>query len=170
MRLRDLLDYIQPTDYIVSTEKYSSEYETPVLTAGNSFILGKTNETTGIYHASEQMPIILFDDFTTSTKWVDFNFKVKSSACKILIPKKGVNLKYVFYAMQKIRFDSSQHMRYWISKYSKIDIRYPDFEKQKQIVDIIDKINNAINLERIQIFSLDAMIKSRFNEIGGSPC
>ncbi|WP_259301675.1 hypothetical protein [Phocaeicola plebeius] len=51
------------------------------MTAGKSFIIGYTNETTGIY---SNLPCIIFDDFTTDSKLVNFPFKVKSSAMKIL--------------------------------------------------------------------------------------
>lgn len=82
--LYTVLDYEQPTKYIVKNAKYDDNFNIPVLTAGQSFILGHTNETTGIYEASKENPVIIFDDFTTSFHWVDFNFKVKSSAMKML--------------------------------------------------------------------------------------
>lgn len=167
MKLEELLNYVQPTEYIVTTENYSDRFETPVLTAGKTFVLGKTNEREGIYPASKQEPVILFDDFTTASQWVDFPFKVKSSACKILTPKKDVNLKYVYYAMKSIRFNASQHMRYWISKYSKKEIRYPDSHKQVLIVESLDKITNEIKNENRLLSMLDSLIKSRFNEMFG---
>lgn len=168
MKLEELLNYVQPTEYIVTTENYSDRFETPVLTAGKTFVLGKTNEREGIYPASKQEPVILFDDFTTASQWVDFPFKVKSSACKILIPKKDVNLKYVYYAMKSIRFNASQHMRYWISKYSKKEIRYPDSHKQALIVESLDKITNEIKNENRLLSTLDSLIKSRFIELFGN--
>ena len=95
-KLEDLLDYIQPTNFIVNSTDYDDTYKTPVLTAGKTFILGYTNETTGIF--KDKLPVIIFDDFTTSTKYVDFPFKVKSSAMKILhIDPKKANIKYIHY-------------------------------------------------------------------------
>lgn len=96
IKLEDVLDYEQPTKYIVESENYDESYKTPVLTAGKSFILGYTNETKGIY--TDNLPVIIFDDFTTATKYVDFPFKVKSSAMKILKEKKELaNIKYLYY-------------------------------------------------------------------------
>ena len=118
VKLSEMLDYIQPQPYIVSSENYSDEFKIPVLTAGKSFVLGKTNESAGIYDANKEKPIILFDDFTTTSKWVDFPFKVKSSACKILVSKGKANVKYAYYGMQWLSFDATQHKRYWISQYS----------------------------------------------------
>ncbi len=116
--LGELLSYEQPTPYIVESTEYSEKYETPVLTAGKSFILGYTNEKHGVY---ESLPVIIFDDFTTASRYVNFRFKVKSSAMKILTPNiELVDPKFFYYRMQIIRFDSSTHKRYWIQQYSKI--------------------------------------------------
>ncbi len=137
VELGDVLEYEQPTEYIVSSTDYRDEYPTPVLTAGKSFILGYTNEKEGIFH--EGLPVIIFDDFTTATKFVDFSFKVKSSAMKILRTKKGVaNIRYVYHAMQNITFTPNEHKRFWISEYSKIRIPLPPLEIQQQVVAELD--------------------------------
>ena len=96
--LGDYADYEQPTKYRVKSKFYNNEYQTPVLTAGKTFLLGYTDETNGIYKASEN-PVIIFDDFTTANKWVDFDFKVKSSAMKMITSKDESKalLKYIYY-------------------------------------------------------------------------
>ena len=105
--LDDLLNYEQPTAYIVESTDYNDNYRTPVLTAGKSFIIGYTNETSGIY---KSLPVIIFDDFTTSSQYVNFPFKVKSSAMKILSPNTELVLpKFIYYRMQIIQFDHSTH-------------------------------------------------------------
>lgn len=137
--LNTLVDYIQPTKYIVKSTKYNDEYDIPVLTPGQTFILGYTNEKEGIYNADKENPIILFDDFTTAFRWINFKFKVKSSAVKILIPKNNnINFRYIFYTMQTIKFDNTQHNRQWISKYSILKIPVPPIEVQNEIVRILD--------------------------------
>lgn len=160
-KFEDALDYIQPTKFIVHSDQYSNEYKTPVLTAGNSFVLGYTDEFDGIYAASKEKPIILFDDFTTAVQWVDFNFKVKSSACKILVPKNGYILKYLFYAMKSLNFDNSQHKRYWISEYSQ-RLFNDHGTKNSEIVKELDAIHKALEIEKERLLSLDELIKSRF--------
>ena len=134
--LGELLPYEQPADYIVESTDYDDSYKTPVLTAGKSFIIGYTNETKGIY---TKLPVIIFDDFTTSSKYVDFPFKVKSSAMKILsVNSEIADLKYLFYKMQTIQFDSANHKRYWISEYSKIKLDLPTLAEQQRIVNRIE--------------------------------
>lgn len=147
IRLEDLLEYEQPTKYIVKSTKYNDDFNTPVLTAGQSFILGYTQEDFGIYEASVEKPVIIFDDFTTSFHWVDFNFKVKSSAMKILKPKSNeVNFRYIYYAMSVIKFIPQNHSRHWISVYSKFSIPIPSLEIQNDIVNMLDKFEKQIKL------------------------
>lgn len=137
--LGELLDYEQPGKYLVASTAYDNSYWTPVLTAGQTFILGYTDETSGIYPASPQEPVIIFDDFTTAFKWVDFPFKAKSSAMKMLTLKAGAldSLKYVFFAMQMIAYTPQDHARQWIGTYSKFLIPVP-LEVQRQIVKVLD--------------------------------
>ena len=138
--LGELLDYEQPSKYIVKSTDYDDSYSIPVLTAGQSFILGYTNETKGIHKASKDNPVIIFDDFTTSFHWVDFDFKVKSSAMKMLRPKiTDINFKFIYYAMCCIGFSPSQHNRHWIALYSKFEIPVPPIEVQEEIVKILDR-------------------------------
>jgi len=144
VELSEVLDYEQPTKYIVSSENYSNEYKIPVLTAGKSFILGYTNETNGIFE--KDLPVIIFDDFTTAIKFVDFPFKVKSSAMKILHAKKEkADIRFLFYMMQQIKFSSGTHKRYWISEYSKIKIPLPSVEVQREIVKEIEGYKKVID-------------------------
>lgn len=139
-QLGDFLSYEQPTKYIVKSTEYDDTYNVPVLTAGQSFILGYTNEVIGIFKASKDNPVIIFDDFTTSFHWVDFDFKVKSSAMKMLRPKRNdISFRYIYYAMTCIGFVPSEHSRHWISQYSKFTIPVPPIEVQEEIVKILDR-------------------------------
>lgn len=149
----DLLDFEQPTKYIVKSTKYSDDYKTPVLTAGKSFIKGFTNETDGIF---DVLPTIIFDDFTTATQYVDFAFKVKSSAMKILVPtSKLVNMKFVYNCIQVNQVRNDTHKRYWISVYAKKKILLPPLVEQNAILAKTDEIlsdleNGIANFKKAQ--------------------
>ena len=136
------MDYEQPQAYIVESTDYSELYDIPVLTAGKSFIIGHTNEQDGV---CRDIPVIIFDDFTTDSKYVDFPFKVKSSAMKILHVKRGINVKYVAYFMSVTRLIGETHKRYWISEYSKVIIPLPPKEEQDKIVDMIELLSNSLD-------------------------
>lgn len=139
----DLLDYEQPSQYIVSSTEYNDQYETPVLTAGKTFIKGYTNEKHGIF---TNLPTIIFDDFTTASQYVNFPFKVKSSAMKILTPKsKLVNLPFTFYALQVHKTRSDTHKRYWISTSSKQEFLLPPLPIQRAIVAKIEQLFSSLD-------------------------
>ena len=141
--LGELLQYEQPTAYIVESTDYNDNYKTPVLTAGKTFILGYTNEKQGIFDA---LPAIIFDDFTTASQYVNFKFKVKSSAMKILTANAELVLpKFIFYRMQIIKFDASTHKRYWIQHYSKIKVKIPPLPDQERIVSRIEELFSQLD-------------------------
>jgi len=141
-------DYEQPTKYRVKSKEYHDDFDTPVLTAGKTFILGYTDETDGIYKGAEKS-VIIFDDFTTANKWVDFDFKVKSSAMKLITSKdeSKLLLRYIYHWMNTLPSGlvDSDHKRQWISNYAnkKIPIPCPDnleksLKTQKEIVRVLD--------------------------------
>lgn len=169
--LGELLPFEQPTAYIVKSTDYCDAYATPVLTAGKSFILGKTNETDGIF---DQLPVIIFDDFTTATQFVNFRFKVKSSAMKILhINTDLVIPKYIFYRLQIIQFDHSTHKRYWIQSYSKIKVLIPPLDEQFRIVarieELFSELDKAVDTlkttkEQLEVYR-QAVLKEIFDSV-----
>lgn len=151
-KLGEVLDYEQPTKYIVKNANYDNNYKIPVLTAGKSFILGYTNEEFGIFDA-EKNPVIIFDDFTTAKQFVNFKFKVKSSAMKILKIKNDIaDIRFVFALMQNIKFSlGEEHKRFWISEYSNIKIQLPSLPEQKKIADFLSSLDNLIQSKQDEI-------------------
>lgn len=139
VKIGSVVNYEQPSKYLVKKADYKEEYSTPVLTAGQTFILGYTNEMNGIYNASKDSPVIIFDDFTGAFKWVDFPFKVKSSAIKFLkANEKIAMLRYIFHVMGNINLTSTEHKRLWIGIYSELQIPLPALPVQREIVRILD--------------------------------
>lgn len=149
-QVKDLLDYEQPTKYLVNNTNYINK-GIPVLTANKSFILGYTNEQEGIYRNT---PVIIFDDFTTDSKYVDFAFKVKSSAIKILSSKGANDIRFSHALFHTITFDASQHKRYYISTYQNISIKVPTLPEQQKIADCLSSLDDLINAENEQLDAL----------------
>ena len=149
-KLGEILKYEQPGPYIVESTDYDDRYDTPVLTAGQSFILGYTDETKGIKNASSEKPVIIFDDFTTSSHYVDFPFKVKSSAMKLLTLQDDTDDIYcVNNILQNVDYVPASHERHWISIFSDFDVLIPsNKDEQSKIGDYFRNLDNLITLHQ----------------------
>jgi type I restriction enzyme, S subunit len=163
VELGKLLDYKQPTPYLVKSTEYSNEYPTPVLTAGKTFILGYSNEDFGIFR--EALPAIIFDDFTTASKFVDFPFKAKSSAMKILIAKDGVSIKYVYEAMQVLNYPVGGHQRHWISIFANLVIGLPEPEEQQKIASVLTAADKDIEVLEAKLSHLKQEKKALMQQL-----
>lgn len=144
--LGDLLPYEQPALYIVKSTNYDDKYDTPVLTPGKSFILGYTNEKEGVYHVNNSK-VIIFDDFTTASRIIDFDFKVKSSAMKILksSDETKFNIDYLFFLLQSLYVNNDTHKRYWISEFATKKVKVHTFEEQLKIVKNINEFYDILD-------------------------
>ena len=164
--LIELLKYEQPIKYIVTNVDYNDNYKIPVLTAGQSFILGYTNDSENIYKANTQQPVIIFDDFTTSSHCVDFPFKVKSSAIKILTLKNCINdFYFVFYLLKNIKYLPQNHERHWISKFSKFKVFVSSDIEQTKIGNFFKLLDQKIALEQRKLEKLNNIKQAYLNEM-----
>ena len=128
----DVLDYEQPQSYIIEDTEYTNE-GTPVLTANKAFVLGYTLETDGIYDKGD---CIIFDDFTLDCKYVDFPFKVKSSAIKILTAKNKELLHYTFEFLKYLDLSTEEHKRHYIAETQNQEFILPTEQMVKTIAHI----------------------------------
>ena len=133
----DVLDYEQPQPYIVENTEYTAE-GIPVLTANKAFVLGYTSETNGIYDKGD---CILFDDFTLDCKYVDFPFKVKSSAIKILTAKNKELLRYTFEFLKYLDLSTDEHKRHYIAETQNQGIILPTEQMVKTIAHIFSTLS-----------------------------
>lgn len=147
INFKKLLDYVQPGKYItdaIQKTKFDDD-ATPVLTANKGFVIGYTDEKDGVFNVG--LPVIIFDDFTTNRKFVDFPFKVRSSALKILISRLNNNadIRFIFRNMEVLGFHVLEHNRHWISIYSKEYITFPNVDIQKRIADFLDEKTGRVD-------------------------
>ena len=133
----DVLDYEQPQSYIVEDTEYTNE-GTPVLTANKAFVLGYTSETNGIYDKGD---CIIFDDFTLDCKYVDFPFKVKSSAIKILTAKNKELLRYTFEFLKYLDLSTEEHKRHYIAETQNQELILPTEQMVKTIAHIFSTLS-----------------------------
>ncbi|MGB4984504.1 MAG: restriction endonuclease subunit S, partial [Erysipelotrichaceae bacterium] len=151
-KLGEIFKYEQPTKYIVKNTEYNNNFETPVLTAGQTFILGYTNEVNDIKKASPINPVIIFDDFTTSSHLVEFPFKIKSSAIKMLtLSKKNDDIYFANNVLSNVRYNPVNHERHWISIFSNMHVLFPGEEEQKKVGEYLRQLDNLITLQQRNI-------------------
>ena len=139
MQIRDVLSYEQPTRYIVLDTEFSNDATLiPVLTANKAFILGYTDETDGVYRKGE---CIILDDFTLDCKIVDFPFKVKSSAIKILAAKPSISIRYMYEYLKYLDLDTSEHKRHYITEIEPMEIVVPSHTEMDSIARLFDTLD-----------------------------
>ena len=117
-----LLQYERPERYIVQNDNYDNKTLVPVLTANKSLYLGFTDETDNVYDKGD---VIIFDDFTCDNKFINFQFKVKSSAMKMLTSQGDGNLYFYYLLLQTLNYIPTAHQRHWISVLSKEKVFIP---------------------------------------------
>ena len=148
-KLGEIFNYEQPTKYIVNSTEYDDNFNTPVLTAGKSFLLGYTDEISGIKNATIENPVVIFDDFTTGSHYVDFPFKIKSSAMKLLSLKDDSDdFYFMFNTLKNIKYVPQSHERHWISKFSSFEIYKPSHEEQQKIGAFFKQLDDTIALHQ----------------------
>ena len=158
-KLGEIFNYEQPTKYIVKSTEYDDNFNTPVLTAGKSFLLGYTDEISGIKNATVENPVVIFDDFTTDSHYVDFPFKIKSSAMKLLsLNDNSDNFYFMFNTLKNIKYVPQSHERHWISKFSSFVIYKPSQEEQQKIGSFFKQLDETIALHQRK---LDLLIEQK---------
>ena len=169
----DLLQYEQPQKYIVVSSEYDDSFDTPVLTAGQSFVLGWTNEKTGIKKANPENPVIIFDDFVTSSHYVDFPFKIKSSAMKLLSSTNStIDIDFSFNLLKQINYIPISHMRHWISMFAQFNVYAPRTNEQIKIGQMFKKLDSLITLHQRKLDALkkikSALLEKMFPKDGSN--
>ena len=156
----DIIDYEQPTSYIVESDKYVTHGKTPVLTANKAFILGYTNEENGIYDKGD---CIVFDDFTLDYKYVDFPFKVKSSAIKILTAKENVDIRYFCEYLAFLNLSTNEHKRHYISEIASMPLYLPPLNEQKDVLNVLLSVSSKIAVEEQALLLIETQRKYLLN-------
>lgn len=151
-KLGNVFRYERPDQYIVASSEYSNEHRTPVLTANKAFILGYTNET-----RTFNKPCIIFDDFTLETKFVDFQFMVKSSAIKLLTIQDSEvdDLYFAFLTLNNVQIEMMGHARHYIGVVQPTIVRMPKIAEQQKIgtyFRMLDELisQHATRLQKLQ--------------------
>ena len=160
--------FIDKTKYCVKvqTSEYHNRGKNIIIDQSKSQIAGYTDKEDGVF---DEVPSIIFGDHTRVIKYVDEPFYIGADGVKVLRSKDdNANYKYLYYALKKLKIPNTGYNRHfkWL-KESKIV--YPSYDKQAEIVEILDKLQHIINLRNDEMQKLDNLIKARFVEMFGNP-
>ncbi|WP_415634604.1 restriction endonuclease subunit S [Oenococcus sp.] len=165
-KLQDVFNYEQPTPYIVKNTNYDNNFKIPVLTAGQSFVLGYTDECQGVKQASSDNPVVIFDDFTTGSHYVDFPFKVKSSAMKLLSTQnKNDDFYFAYNILKNIHYIPENHERHWISQFSQFIVKMPSVNEQVQIGSFFKSLDDLITVNQRKLEHLQSEKKALLQQM-----
>lgn len=158
--------FIDKTKYgvKVQTSEYNKQGKYIIIDQGQSQIAGYTDREEGAF---EELPVIVFGDHTRTIKYVDTPFFLGADGVKLLRSKdSNANYKYLYYALRSAKIPDTGYNRHfkWLKN---IQINYPDNNKQKEIVKILDKVSDVIKNRKEELSTIDKMIKARFIEMFG---
>ena len=150
----------------IPKEEYLTTGKNIIIDQGKDSIAGYTDRQKGIF---KEVPVIVFGDHTRIVKYVDKPFFLGADGVKVLKSReKESNYKYLYYALKAAHIPNTGYNRHfkWLKQ---ININYPDFNEQKNIVDILDSLTRIIKVRQKELAFFDKLIKARFVEMFGDP-
>jgi type I restriction enzyme, S subunit len=136
----------------------------PIIDQGQTLIGGYTNDAGKVCKAG--LPVIIFGDHTKCFKFIDFPFCLGADGTKILRPKKRIDERYLFYALQRIHIPDAGYSRHF--KYLKDGrIPFPSLDEQKRIAAILDRADELRSKRLRVIDRLNQLGQAIFHEMFG---
>ena len=167
MRVFDEI-FVDKTKYgtKIKTDDYQEYGLYPIIDQGQKQIAGYTDLSEGVF---TDVPAIIFGDHTRIIKYVDKPFFIGADGVKILKSNlENANYKYLYYALLNAKIPNTGYNRHfkWLKQ---LKFSCPDLDRQKSIVNILDKIKIVIDFRTKQLEKYDELIKARFVEMFGDP-
>lgn len=148
----------------IKTDEYKKYGKHLIIDQGQEVIAGYTDLEEGLFN---EVPVVIFGDHTRAIKYVEEPFFLGADGVKVLRSRmKDANYKYLYYALKNVHIPNTGYNRHfkWLKK---VEIEYPNADKQVEIVEILDKINSIIDARQQELQKLDYLIKARFIELFG---
>ncbi len=160
--------FIDKTKYgvKVQTSEYGEQGKHIIIDQGQTQIAGYTDCEDGLF---EEVPVVIFGDHTRVIKYVEDPFFLGADGVKVLRSKdNNANYKYLYYALKNAKIPNTGYNRHfkWLKE---VKIKYPDRERQDEIVVILDKVSDVIQKRQNELSQLEDLIKARFVELFGDP-
>lgn len=162
IKWQDVLEIKNGRDY-KKVKDENGEY--PVYGSGG--IMGYAND----YICPPKTVIIGRKGNINNPIFVDSNFWNVDTAFGLVVDEKYLNPKYLYYFCVKFNFDKLNTTvtipSLTKSNLLKIEMELPSLDVQKHIVNTLDKIQEIIEIKKIQLEELDNLIKATFYGLFG---
>ena len=129
----------------IKQQEYKKFGKYPVIDQSQNYIAGFCDDDEKVYRG--ELPVIIFGDHTRVFKFVNFPFVVGADGVKVLIPNKEIyDPKFLFYAMLTLNIPSRGYNRHYKLLREK-ELPFPPLSEQRKIVRVLDRIQQAIELQ-----------------------
>lgn len=152
---------VQPRRHKFKTNEYQASGSIPIIDQSTDFIAGFTDETDRAYDG--ELPVIIFGDHTCCLKFIDFRFAVGADGTQLLRPVKGIDARYLYYALHAVDLKQFGYQRHF-KLLKDCEVRVPSLEIQRRIALILGAYDDLIEVNRRRIAVLEEMARELFEE------
>ena len=151
----------------ISSKEYLENGKIAIIDQGKDLIVGYTDYENYKICKEER---IIFGDHTRIFKYIKIPFITGADGTKVLklIDTNKYNYKYFYYYLLHSYIPNTGYNRHfkWVKE---LKFNIPKIEKQIEIANKLDKVQEIIDLRKKQIEELAELIKAKFDEMFGNP-
>jgi len=150
----------------IKQKDYQNTGILPVIDQGKKLIGGYTDKQE--CKIAVKKPVTVFGDHTRIVKYIDFDFAPGADGIKVLKPNELFLPKLFYYFLKTVKIPNKGYSRHFkFLKTSKISI--PPIPIQKQLIPILDKVEEIKQKNTEILNSINPFIYSIFQKMFGDP-
>jgi type I restriction enzyme S subunit len=152
----------------LQTADYQPEGEFPIVDQSQDYICGWTNDGEAVI--DKGLPVIVFGDHTCALKFIDQPFAQGADGIKILRPKRGIDIRFLYCALEADPVAQESYKRHF-SMLKKKKLFYPDPKsgEQQRIASCLSSLDALITAETQKLEALKTHKKGLMQQLFPSP-
>jgi type I restriction enzyme S subunit len=152
----------------LQTSEYQVEGEFPIIDQSQNYICGWTNDGEAVI--DQGLPVIVFGDHTCALKFIDCPFVQGADGIKILRPKRGIDIRFLFCALEANPVVQESYKRHF-SMLKEKKMSFPDTKtgEQQHIADCLTSLDALITAETQKHEALKTHKKGLMQQLFPSP-